>query len=251
MKKSGIIVLFCIMAAATLMAQAPKDGIYFAQEAAYTGGMKNQVVLKVQGGKIASANWNVVSYAAGQADLKSAAGKGGGAATWAENAKKAEDALVSSQNANTTSVNGVAANFQVAPFFNLAKQALASAPVSKGSYNKDGWYFAETPADSYSTRNTALITVVNGTIVDVLWNGIINYQGLNPSKFITSSEGKYPMGTQQWHKMAELGAQALVKAGDPSKIPVKSDGKTDAISGCTLSVKEFLDAATKALEGAK
>ena len=258
MKKSGIIVLFCILAVATVMAQTPRDGFYFAQDAAYAGGLKNQVVLRVQGGKIASANWNRVTYSAGRADFKAEAAKGGEVATWANNAKLVEDFLVSSQNLNATSVSGVPANFQVAPFFNLAKQAMASTAIAKGPYNKDGWYYADTPIDpdpnlGYNTRNTALITVVNGTIVDALWNGIINYQGINPSKFIASAEGKYPMvGSQApWHTQAERAAQALVRLGDPAKITMKANKTPDAITGCTVIIKDFIEASTKALQAAR
>ena len=59
------------------------------------------------------------------------------------------------------------------------------------------------------------------------------------------------MGQAKWHEQADLAAQALVKVQDPAKIPVKADKKTDAITGCTLMVKDFLDAATKALQAAK
>jgi major membrane immunogen (membrane-anchored lipoprotein) len=256
MKKLVILMALVVCTAAAVVAQTPRDGFYFAQDAAYAAnGMKNQVVLQVQGGKITSANWNIVSYQAGAADLKAIAAKSGGAAaTWAGNAKKAEDFLVSSQNVNATSVSGVPANFSVAPFFTLVRSALAAAPVARGSYTKDGWYYAEASAvDTYHTRNTALITVVNGTIVDALWNGIVQLQGVNPSKMLASIGGGYPMPAPQgaWHLQAARAAQALVGAGDPSKIAVKADQKTDAVSGCTIEVKSFLDTATRALQAAR
>jgi major membrane immunogen (membrane-anchored lipoprotein) len=256
MKKLVILMALVVCTAAVVTAQTPRDGFYFAQDAAYAAnGMKNQAVLQVQGGKIISANWNIVSYQAGAADLKAIAAKSGGAAaTWAGNAKKAEDFLVSSQNVNATSVSGVPANFPVAPFFALVRSALAAAPVAKGAYTKDGWYYAEaSAADTYHTRNTALITVVNGTIVDVLWNGIVQLQGVNPSKMLASITNGYPMPAPQgaWHIQAARASQALVTAGDPSKIAVKANQTTDAISGCTIMVKDFLDSATRALQAAR
>jgi major membrane immunogen (membrane-anchored lipoprotein) len=255
MKKLVILTALVVCTAAAVTAQTPRDGFYFAQDAAYANNMKNQVVLQVQGGKIISANWNVVSYQAGAADLKAMAAKSGGAAaTWAGNAKKAEDFLVSSQNVNATSVSGVPANFSVAPFFALVKRALAAAPVARGAYTKDGWYYAEAPAvDTYQTRNTALVTVVNGTIVDALWNGVLQMQGVNPSKMITSIGNGYPMPAAQgaWHIQTARASQALVTAGDPSKIAIKPNQTTDAISGCTIVVKDFLDAATRALQAAR
>jgi major membrane immunogen (membrane-anchored lipoprotein) len=255
MKKFVLLMALVVCVAAIAAAQTPRDGFYFAQDAAYASNMKNQVVLQVQGGKIISANWNIVSYQAGTADLKSVAAKSGGsAATWAANAKKAEDFLVSSQNVNATSVSGVPANFAVAPFFSLVRNALAAAPVARGPYAKDGWYYAEAAAvDTYHTKNTALVTVVNGTIVDALWNGVLQMQGVNPSKMITSIANGYPMPAPQgaWHLQAARAAQALVAAGDPAKIAIKANQTTDAISGCTIMVKDFFDAATRALQTAR
>jgi major membrane immunogen (membrane-anchored lipoprotein) len=239
--------------AAAVTAQTPQDGFYFAQDAAYaSNGMKNQVIVRVQGGKITAANWNIVSYQAGAADLKSIAARGGSAAAWAENAKKAEDFLVSSQNVNAASVSGV--SIPVEPFFALVRRALASPPVARGSYARDGWYYGEAASvDTYSTRNTALITVVNGRVVDALWNGVLQMQGVNPSKMITSIAGGYPMSAPQgaWHVQAARAAAALVNAQDPSGIAVRANQTTDAISGCTIMVKDFLDAAGRALQSAR
>ncbi|MDR0388658.1 MAG: hypothetical protein LBH73_01150 [Spirochaetaceae bacterium] len=256
MKKFVILMALVLCAVTAVTAQTPRDGFYFAQDAAYAAnGMKNQVVLQVQGGKITSANWNIVSYQPGAADLKAiAVASGGSAATWAGNAKKAEDFLVSSQNVNATSVSGVPANFAVAPFFTLVRNALAAGPVARGPYTKDGWYYAAAAAnDTYHTRNTALVTVVNGTIVDALWNGIMQMQGVNPSKILASISNGYPMPAPQgaWHIQAARASQALVSAGDPSRIAVKANQTTDAISGCTIMVKDFLDAATAALRSAR
>ncbi|MDR1212350.1 MAG: hypothetical protein LBK40_08990 [Spirochaetaceae bacterium] len=256
MKKLVILIALAVCMAAVVTAQTPRDGFYFAQDAAYAAnGMKNQVVLQVQGGRITSANWNIVSYQAGAADLKAVAARtGGAAATWANNAKLAEDFLVSSQNANATSVSGAPANFSVEPFFSLVRRALAAAPVARGAYTKDGWYYAEaTAVDTYQTRNTALVTVVNGTIVDALWNGILQMQGVNPSKMLTSIANGYPMPAPQgaWHIQAARASQALVTAGDPSRIAVKANQTTDAVSGCTIMVKDFLDSATRALQAAR
>jgi hypothetical protein len=50
---------------------------------------------------------------------------------------------------------------------------------------------------------------------------------------------------------AAKAAAALVNAQDPAKIPVKADGKTDAISGVTIQVKDYLNAANLALRDAR
>jgi hypothetical protein len=71
-------VLFVVLCVSSLVAQTYRDGFYFAQDADFTGGQKNQVALEVKGGKIVSANWNIESLNVGARDLKSTARSGGG-----------------------------------------------------------------------------------------------------------------------------------------------------------------------------
>ncbi|GHT65247.1 hypothetical protein FACS1894110_06660 [Spirochaetia bacterium] len=252
MKKLSLIVVLVILGTVTVFAQTLQNGIYWAQARQYAGGWRDQVVLQVQGGKIISASWNSVGLGAGLPDRKAAARAGKDNSGWAAQVEKAEAFLISSQNTNATSVAGV--TIPVVPFFTLVKAALAAGPVPKGIYNKDGWYYAQAPAaDSYQTINTAVITVINGTIKDVLWNGILQMKVPDLSKINTSVAGGYPMKAPQgaWQVQATKAAAALVNVQDPSKITVKADGKTDAISGVTIQVKDFLTAASQALQGAK
>ena len=254
---SAVFVAFCGMA---LFAQTYRDGFYFAQDADFANNQKNQVVVEVKGGKISSANWNLLSLQpAGSQDLKTIASGGSvaGAVTWANQAKAAQDFLVSSQNVNATSVPNGPAN--VAPFFDLVKKALASSAVAKGSY-KNGWYHSlAAAADGYHTRNYVLITVVNGTIVDVLWNGVLVGMpaSINPSKIITSlSNGGrgYPMtgAKSPWHTQAAAVAAELVKVQNPDSIKLKADGKhPDAISGVTIEIDSFLAVTKQALQSAR
>ena len=255
MKRLVICAVFTIFCGTVLSAQSYRDGIYFAQDPDFNNNQKNQIVLEVKGGKISSANWNVQSLNAGAQDLKAIARAGSvaGAVTWAAQAKAAEDFLVSSQNVNADSVPNGPAN--VKPFFDLAKKALASSPVAKGSY-KDGWYYAvESAADGYHTRNYVLITVANGTIVDVLLNGVLQGMppSINPSKLITSRANGYPMPDAKnlWHIQSALVAAELVKVQNPDSVKMKSNNTPDAISGATIEINHFIAAAKQALQSAK
>ncbi|GHT91091.1 hypothetical protein FACS1894140_0980 [Spirochaetia bacterium] len=252
MKKLSLIALLLIIGTVMVFAQTPQNGFYFAQARQYAGGWRDQVVLQVQGGKITAANWNSIGLGAGLSDRKAAVRAGKDNTDWAAQAQKAEAFLVSSQNSSASSVAGV--TIPVEPFFTLVKAALAAGPVPRGIYNKDGWYYAQAPAaDSYQTINTAVITVVNGTIKDVLWNGILQMKVPDLSKINTSVAGGYPMKAPQgaWQVQATKAAAALVNVQDPAKITVKADGTTDAISGVTIQVKDFLNAASLALKSAK
>ncbi|GHU98398.1 hypothetical protein FACS189483_06370 [Spirochaetia bacterium] len=248
MKKFGFTALLVLIGAAIAVAQTPADGFYFAQARQYTGGWRDQVVLRVQGGKITAANWNSIGLGAGLRDRDTVAAE----RNWSTQTVKAEQALVADQNTSATAVTGV--TIPVAPFFTLVREALAAGPVPKGIYNKDGWYYGEAAnTDSFNTKNTVLITVVNGTIKDVLWNGILQMQVADTSKINTSVAGGYPMGGAQgaWHVQATRAAAELVRLQDPARFTVKSDGKTDAITGVSIQVRDYLNIANRALQAAR
>jgi major membrane immunogen (membrane-anchored lipoprotein) len=256
MKRLIACAVCAVLCAASLAAQNYKDGFYFAQDADFANNQKNQVVIEVKGSKIASASWNILSLNAGAQDLKSIAKAGSvaAAAAWVTQAEAVENFLVTNQNLNTTSVPGGPAN--VKPFFDLAKKALGGKAIAKGSFKKDGWYYAEAgAADEYHTKNTALITVVNGTIVDALWNGILVGMpaSVNPSKQITSRAKGYPMtgAKKMWHEQAISTAAALLKAGDPNGLKIKADGHADGISGVSILIKDYRDLANQALQPAR
>jgi major membrane immunogen (membrane-anchored lipoprotein) len=254
-KRFGVFAVFVLFCAAALSAQNYKDGFYFAQDADYVNNQKNQVALEVKGGKIVSVAWNILSLNAGARDLKAiaASGSASAAATWASQAVAVERHLVSSQDTKAVSVEGGPANAK--PFFDLAAKALQNKAIAKGVY-KDGWYYAEAAgADDYHTKNSTIITIVNGTIVDVLWNGIL--QGMpasvNPSKMITSRSNGYPMkgAKKMWHEQSDLFSAALIKAQDPQKVRVKANGTVDGVSGVSIQVKGYLDVVNQALARAK
>lgn len=256
MKKLLASVAFAVFCVAALAAQNYKDGFYFAQDADYANNQKNQVVIEVKSGKIASANWNIISLNAGARDLKTVASGGTvpAAANWATQAAAVESHLVSSQKTDAVSVSGGPSNAK--SFFDLAAKALKDKAVAKGAYTKDGWYYAEAAAaDAYHTKNSVLITVVNGSIVDALWNGIL--QGMpasvNPSKMITSRANGYPMtgAKRAWHIQAVSSSAALVKNQDPEKIKLKADGTADGISGVSIQIKDYIDVVKQALQAAK
>ncbi|MEN6296427.1 MAG: FMN-binding protein [Rectinema sp.] len=244
-----------------------KDGVYFAEDKSFSSsGWKEQVILEVSKGKIVSAEWNGISNLPGVADKKTyaAAGKYGMVkgskikAEWDAQAKAAEEYLVKTQNVNfnkfdanghTDAISGATLN--VKAFFDLVQEAFKSSPVAKGSY-KDGWYYAEEPNfDKSGWKNTVVITIVNGSIVDLLWNGI-SKDPQAKSKYVQSQTGTYKMNAKngEWYVQADRVAQAIVKAGDPSKLPVKADGKTDAVSGVSITVP-VLPLAVEALKTAK
>jgi major membrane immunogen (membrane-anchored lipoprotein) len=246
-----------------------KDGIYFAQESEYAKetGWKDQVVVTVKGGKIAAVLWNGVSNT-GVADKLSVVPAGydmvkyGKAkADWNVQAKAVQDYIVKNQSTKvalkadgtTDAISG--ASIHVKGALDLVDKALASSPVKKGIYAKDGWYFAQQPAFDKDTnwKDSVLITVVNGSVVDVIWNGTYK-DNTKKSKLVEDLAGKYGMEKAAkkgaWNVQAKAVQDAIIKVQDPAKIALKADTSTDAISGASLHATAVV-LAVEALKAAR
>lgn len=266
MKKitAALILIALVFGAVSVGAQARRDGFYFAEQPGFSStGWKYQAVIEVKGGKIVTANWNAINNL-GQPDKKTQAAAGAyrmnaPKGEWHVQAARVEAELIKLQDptkiavkadGKTDAISGV--SITIKEFTDLAVQALASAPVAKGMYKKDGWFYFKSPTfDNSGWASTALITVVNGTIVSANWNAVHRAGG--DSKFVRAVKGAYKMNAKQgeWHVQAPRVEAELVKLQDPAKLAVKADGKTDAISGVSITIKEFADAATEALKAAR
>jgi major membrane immunogen (membrane-anchored lipoprotein) len=272
MKRRIVVLMLAVMAADLLPAQVRAgNGIYFAEDNGFAtqGGWKEQVVVTVAGGKITKVIWNGVSDL-GLPDRKTVAAAGGYGMKkasklgleWDKEAAAVEAYLLKSQNpafdkfnqdGTTDAISG--ASLHVWIFYDLLKKALAAGPVVRGLYKTDGWFFKEQADFDKDTgwKESVLITVVNGTIVDVIWNGLNKSPGLK-SKLIEAQSGRYNMGKTakkgEWNVQAAAVQAAILKAQDPAKIPVKPDGTTDAVSGASIHVTA-ISLAVEALKAAR
>ncbi len=273
MKRKTVLPLILVAAMAGIASGQVKagNGIYFGEDNGFAtqGGWKEQVVVTVAGGRITKVIWNGVSNL-GLADRKTVAAAGGYGMKkasklgleWDREAASVEAYLLKSQNpafdkfnqdGTTDAISG--ASLHVWIFYDLLKKALAAGPVAKGIYKKDGWYFKEQADFDKDTgwKESVLITVVHGTIVDVIWNGINKSPALK-SKLIEAQSGRYNMGKTakkgEWNVQAAAVQAAILKAQDPAKIPVKPDGTTDAVSGASIHVNA-ISLAAEALKAAQ
>jgi major membrane immunogen (membrane-anchored lipoprotein) len=187
--------------------------------------------------------------------------KGGALAEWHEEAQKAEQFLIEKQDPKAITMNAdgksdavSGVTMAVAPFAELAEKALAAGVVQPGPY-KDGAYHAEeADFDKTGFKFSVDLTVLNGNIVAANWDGLSKDGGDTKKKL--SQDGKYGMKEKgnalaEWHEEAAAAEKFLIEKQDPSAFALKDDGKTDAVSGVTITVSPFVNLATKALEGAK
>ncbi|WP_232695825.1 FMN-binding protein [Brevibacillus daliensis] len=249
--------------AASVSIADAKDGVYYAQQNDPEADWNYAVTVNVAGGKFTDVNWTGISKNAGP-DKKAVSESGeygmkkaGAQAEWHEQAEKVEQFLIEKQDLSamapneegkTDAISGV--SIKVKDFTSLVNQALAAGPVEPGKY-KDGSYKAEGTPDDKGNKTTVDLTVLNGNIVAVNWNSL---DAEGKDKKTLSKEGTYAMkaaGAQaEWHEQAAKAEQALIEKQDPAAIVVDAEGKTDAISGVSIKVGEFLELTTKALEGA-
>jgi major membrane immunogen (membrane-anchored lipoprotein) len=136
----------------------------------------------------------------------------------------------------------------------LIAAAVALVGCDRGASYEDGIYFAQ--QDGFNPENgwkdMVTLEVDGGKIVDVEWNGANIKAG--PAKIDVSETGGYPMvavgGAQaEWYEQAALVEELLIEVQDPAAITYNAgDGTTDAVSGVSIHINEFVELAAQALE---
>lgn len=99
---------------------------------------------------------------------------------------------------------------------------------------------------------TVTVTVSDGKVVSV---DIDDIDKDKKSKKALSESGNYGMKEKgnakgEWHEEIALLEKQLTEKG-VSGITVNSEGKTDAISGCTIAISKYLNLYNKAIEKAQ
>ena len=244
-----------------------QDGLYYASEDKFSNGWKYNVVLEVKDGKIVDATWNGMSIASDKDKVTSSIdgdygmkAKAKAKAEWHEQAALVEKYLVEKQDptsiqykddaGKTDAISG--ATITVKEFFALADKALKGKPVEKGNY-KDGYYYVEGAKSKKGETPLVELVVVNGRVVDANFNYLMNNKDGKPSdKKTISIKGQYGMDANAKAPMYEQLASAEKYLIDTQKsdLQYKDDaGKTDAISGATITVKEFFTQVEPLLKG--
>ena len=122
--------------------------------------------------------------------------------------------------------------------------------VLEGASFTDGTYEAKTAeADSNGFIEEVTLTVKDGAITEVNWDAVTED---GKKKSIMSENGEYTMTEDglTWKEQAEALAKALVENQSLSFLTTDAEGKTDAVTGVSISVNSFIDLATQCLEEA-
>ncbi len=244
---------------------ALKDGFYFAQQTGFdaSSGWKSVLTFQVQGGKITSVSWNAANKKAGMDKVTyDKAGlygmeKGGAKSAWYKQAAAAEQWLLKNQDprllavssdGKTDAISGV--SIHVSDFKQLAIDALNRGPVGRGPY-ADGAYHAEAATFEHGYKDYVDLTVIGGRIVAAYWSAYAQAGG--DDKYVVSVKGNYGLEKSagakgRWDQEADRAVSYLLANQSLASLSIKSDGSTDAISGCTITVTGFQQLVQTALK---
>ena len=239
-----------------------KDGTYEAKaEAADNNGFTDVVTLTVKDGKITEINWEAVGA---DGSTKSVLSENGeyvmteDGLTWKEQAEALAKAVVENQSLSflnldeqgkTDAVSGV--SISIGGFTALAEKCLKEAAgITQTLELKDGTYEAKAEAaDNNGFIDQVTMTVADGKITEVNWEAV----GEDGSKkSVLSENGEYVMTEDglTWKEQAEALANALIENQSLDFLQVNEQGKTDAVSGVSISVGGFISLAEKCMNEA-
>ena len=239
-----------------------KDGTYEAKaDAPDNNGFTNVVTVTVKDGKIAEVNWDAVGA---DGSTKSVLSENGeyvmteDGLTWKEQAEALAKAVVENQSLSflnldeqgkTDAVSGV--SISIGGFTALAEKCLKEAAgITQTLELKDGTYEAKAEAaDNNGFIDQVTMTVADGKITEVNWEAV----GEDGSKkSVLSESGEYVMTEDglTWKEQAEALANALIENQSLDFLQVNEQGKTDAVSGVSISVGGFISLAEKCMNEA-
>ena len=239
-----------------------KDGTYEAKaDAPDNNGFTDVVTVTVKDGKIAEVNWEAVGA---DGSTKSVLSENGeyvmteDGLTWKEQAEALAKAVIENQyisflNLNeqgkTDAVSGV--SISIGGFTALAEKCLKEAAgITQTLELKDGTYEAKAEAaDNNGFTDVVTMTVTDGKITEVNWDAV----GADGStKSVLSENGEYVMTEDglTWKEQAEALANALIENQSLDFLQVNEQGKTDAVSGVSISVGGFISLAEKCMNEA-
>ncbi|GEM_PF-6094766 len=104
----------------------------------------------------------------------------------------------------------------------------------------DGTYETEeTEFDEQGYKDKVSITIQDGKITEVIWDA---YNAQGQLKSVLSADGAYEMTDRgpTWQEQAVAIADFVIQNQSPDGLTTNAEGKTDAVSGVSISVRDFI-----------
>ncbi len=220
-------------AESTQPAAGLKDGVYKAQTEADDKGNYSFITVTIAGGKITEVTWDDMYNGELKSEL-SLTGKYDMKPVWATQAASLGKYVVDNQGTaglvneqgKTDAVSGV--SIYIGGFASLVDQAIAQANGA------DGVYEAKTEPDEKGDYSFVTVTIEGGKITNVVWDEM--YSG--ELKSVLSTTGRYAM-KPVFATQAESMCKYVVENQGTAGLNLNAQGKTDAVSGVSISVNGF------------
>lgn len=160
---------------------------------------------------------------------------------------QSEDATA--DNAEDNTAKDDSSSLEDHPLTNQNRDKANTAPDS-GVVWADGTYETEEPEfDEQGFKDKVSLTIENGKITDVTWDA---YNKDGELKSVLSADGIYEMKPDglTWQEQALAIADFLIQKQSTDAITMDQDGKTDVVTGVSISVKDFVTLAKECLKQA-
>lgn len=121
---------------------------------------------------------------------------------------------------------------------------------SDGIQWTDGTFEAEeSDFDDQGYKDKVTIKIQNGKMMDVIWDA---YNADGELKSVLSADGIYEMpgSSLTWQEQAMAITDYLIKNQSADGITMNNEGETDAVTGVTISVRDFVALVKECLEKA-
>ncbi len=120
---------------------------------------------------------------------------------------------------------------------------------SAGTVWADGTYETEeADFDEQGYKDKVTLTIQDGRMTEVIWDA---YNEAGELKSVLSADGIYEMpGDLTWQEQAMAITDFLIQNQSAEAITLNTEGKTDAVTGVSISVKDFVTLVKECLQKA-
>ena len=238
-----------------------KDGVYKAEEAEFSDGYKGIVEMTVKNGAITELIWDMVDEEGntkGQLSLEGKYLMTEDGPIWKEQSEalakyviehQSIEGLTTNEEGKTDVVSGV--SISINGFINLVEECLKQAKGEvqvKGNLT-DGVYKAEEAEFSNGYKGVMEMTIKNGAITELIWDDV-DEEGNKKSQLSLNGEYLMTEDGSIWKEQSEALAKYVIEHQSIEGLTVNEEGKTDVVSGVSISINGFINLVEECLKQA-
>ncbi len=234
------------------------DGVYYVVDETSGNGWKQFLTFEIVDGKVTNVDYDAYHMRDGDSRSKSVRGEEGdynlpeGSLAPIQEQFEYVEGLIESGDIldvefdSEGAATGDAASGATIKFSNakdMFESAIANGPVAQAGTMEDGYYFGQAEADDKGNIAQVVYVVFDGNIVSAEFDSLVPGDEEDSYKSVLSKDGEYDLGEEAVAAMHEqLMTLNDVLIENQSFEYELTDGKTDAISGATVSIDVYQEA---------